>query len=362
MKKALLSLLLVLLCLLPLAAIAEENDAIVYVNDLVKGNNEIEIRFLSTKNNAKTDATVLLCKGTDGLSVVVVDGGIANARCYGELVNLRKDLLKEYGLEKEQRNPQYKLRISLVVTHCHKDHVAELYTNILPAKMLAVEALYLPEKSTLPIDNTYDDTSNGDYGHRGKLLEAMAQYAGSTPVHIIGFRQTTEVPLAAGSMKLYGAESDFGTPDGLRYIQDTYYSGLPLAQIRSDIPTAVINSNSIWVRFTIGTTSALFTGDTMKKKSFLHNESFDRMIAFYGEELRSDIIKYPHHGISRNPAAVPLTDFLFQPNGIVVLTTAKARTNAGAELLVLRTPFVTTEDGDYTFVMTETGYEKTKGK
>lgn len=363
MKKTLIALFLALICLLPFAVMAEGEEPIVYVNDFVKGNNEIEVRFLSTKNNDKTDATLLLCKGEDGMQIVVIDGGLANTRCYAELVELRKDLLRENGLQKEQRNANYKIRVTLVVTHCHKDHVAELYANLIPSKTIDVEALYLPQKSTLPIDNTYDDSKNGDHGHRTKLMEAMKQYAPEAPIHVIDFQQTMDVELLAGAMKLYGPESDYGTPEGLKYIHDTYYTNKPLVQVREDVPVAVTNANCMWARIELGESSILFTGDTMKKKSSMNNEPFDNMIKLYGaEELKSDIVKYPHHGISRNPAAKVIADNLYKEGGVVVLTTKDARNKSGVALFQLNIPFVTTEDGDYTFVMTETGYQKTEGK
>ena len=97
----------------------------------------------------------------------------------------------------------------------------------------------------------------------------------------------------------------------------------------------------------------LFTGDIMKKKSDREDEPMDRMIAHYGAEtLRSDIVKYPHHGISRNPAAKPVSQLLLKEGGVVVLTTKGAREKAGQMLAIYDAAFVTTEDGTQTFTMT----------
>ena len=83
-----------LLLLLAMPALCQAEGTPVSLNDMIKTDSErIELRFLDSKNNAKTDATLLLCYGKERLEVLVVDGGLANSRCYMELLNLRKDLL-----------------------------------------------------------------------------------------------------------------------------------------------------------------------------------------------------------------------------------------------------------------------------
>lgn len=355
MKRRLLALLLAL-ALLPLGILAE--DAPVYINTLFTDGNHIEARFLNTKNNAKTDATVLLAYGPEALEVVLIDGGLANGRCYQEVLELRKALLDQAGLSGQYKNKSYKLRLTLMVTHCHKDHVAELYTNLLSSAMLEVTALYLPAATCLTTDGTYDNSQNGDYTHRPRLLDAMARYVPDAPIHCLDFGATLEVPLACGRAMLYAPLQDYGTPEGLKYVEAVYYGDANAAKIRSDVPVAVVNANSMWIRVELGQNSMLFTGDIMKKKNDRSDEPFDNMIAAYGEALRSDIVKYPHHGISRNPAAGPLSQSLVKENGVVVLTTKGARDASGAKLAALGTDFVTTEDGAYTFVLDETGWKQ----
>ena len=71
-----------LLLLLALPALCQAEGTPVSLNDMIKTDSErIELRFLDSKNNAKTDATLLLCYGKERLEVLVVDGGLANSRC-----------------------------------------------------------------------------------------------------------------------------------------------------------------------------------------------------------------------------------------------------------------------------------------
>ena len=153
-----------------------------------------------------------------------------------------------------------------------------------------------------------------------------------------------------GALKSLGVVS---VGDALTYIKNVYYPGQADKDIRADLPVAVVNANSMWLRVELGGSSALFTGDIMKKKSDREDEPMDRMIAHYGAEtLRSDIVKYPHHGISRNPAAKPVSQLLLKEGGVVVLTTKGAREKAGQMLAIYDAAFVTTEDGTQTFTMT----------
>ena len=347
--RCLASLALVLALLMPVLAFAQ--DGPVYVNDLIKSEDErIELRFLNTALNDKTDATLALCYGKEGLQVVVIDGGLANSRCYMELLALRRELLEEAGLSGHERDQGYQLRLTLLATHCHKDHVAELYSSLLPAKLLTVESLYLPPATALTSDGTYDNSKNGDLVHRVRLQDAMKHYAPQAELHMLDYGQTLELPLACGKATLYAPLQDWGEGEALKYIEDVYYGTATAAKRKADVPVAVVNANSMWIRLTLGDSSALFTGDIMKKKN-RSDEPFDRMIDAYGESLRSNVVKYPHHGVSRNPAAVGVAQRLMAKDGVAVLTTKGARDASGAQLAALGANYVTTEDGSYVFIL-----------
>lgn len=357
MKRFFLCLLFVLMLALPLLAAGETAAAPVSLNDLIQSDSErIELSFLNTDSNAKTDATLLLCYGKERMDVLLVDGGLANSRCYLELLNLRKALLTQLGLQDQSKNKDYQLHITLVVTHCHKDHVAALYNEIVPCKFFTIDALYLPPATQLVTDNTYDDSKNGDVQHRERLLSTMRNSSPDTPVYTLAYGESLAFPLSCGQATLYPPIMDYGVGEGLEYIQTVYYAAKSVADVRANLPVAVVNANSMWLRVELGNASALFTGDIMKKLDGRTDEPMDRMIDFYGaDHLRADIVKYPHHGISRNPAAKPVSQLLLKENGVAVLTTKGARENAGVKLTTYGAAFVTTEDGTQTFTMTHDG-------
>lgn len=184
----------------------------------------------------------------------------------------------------------------------------------------------------------------------------MKRYAPQAAVRVLDYGETLQIPLACGTATLYAPLQDWGAGEALAYIEDVYYSTATAAKRKSDVPVAVVNANSMWARIALGGSSALFTGDIMKKKT-RGDEPFDRMIAAYGEELRSDVVKYPHHGISRNPAAAGVAQQLLAQNGVAVLTTKGARDASGAQLAALEADYVTTEDGSYVFVLRADGVE-----
>ncbi|MBR5231801.1 MAG: hypothetical protein IKW00_06080 [Clostridia bacterium] len=67
-------------------------------------------------------------------------------------------------------------------------------------------------------------------------------------------------------------------------------------KVSSGMGTEVLNGNCMWVRAEYAGRSVLFTGDANKKYAMRRDESYDLFIEKYGEELRSDIVKFPHHG------------------------------------------------------------------
>ena len=205
-----------LLLLLALPALCQAEGTPVSLNDMIKTDSErIELRFLDSKNNAKTDATLLLCYGKERLEVLVVDGGLANSRCYMELLNLRKDLLSALNLSDQAKNKDYQLHLTLVATHSHKDHIAALYSEIIPCKFFTIDALYMPPATALVTDNTYDDSKNGDAIHRVRLLSTMRDSAPNAPVYTLDYAQALIFPLACGQATLYAPIQDYGVGDAL---------------------------------------------------------------------------------------------------------------------------------------------------
>ncbi len=336
---------ILLLLLLPVVCASAES-----VNTLAAGECRMEVRFLDCAK--KSDGSLVLVRTEEGTQIVVVDGGIANARCYSELNNLRKEWMTDAGLAEQTKNADWQLHITLVVTHCHKDHVAELYSNIIPAKYLTVDALHLCEESVLPAEYADHESKN-----RVPLLNAMKNYAGDAPIYTVPFGETREIPLTYGTAKLFAPLVDFGAEEGRAFLTSVYYPTDTPKQLLADLATAVVNGNSLFLRVETPGASVLFPGDCMKKKAGRSDEPLDQMIAYYGEALRADIVKYPHHGIKRGAAALCLKRSLVKEGGISVLTGPDAWNDGGIELDKLEMPWVDTRKGEQVFILNDTGWE-----
>ncbi len=353
-SRRIISLLLVLALLLPCFAFAEEQP--VRLNSLIKADTEqLEVRFLTTPTNAKSDATLVICHGKEELQVIVVDGGLGNGVCFLELANLRKALMESLGLGDEVKNKNYKLALTLFITHFHKDHVEELCVNILPSSLFTIDAIYMPPATALVTDGTYNNTKNGDIKYRPRILDLVKHHTPSTSVYELEYGQTLELALACGNAKIYAPLEDWGIGDKLKYIESVYYSGGNVLKRKDEVPNVVLNANSEWLHVSLGDYSVLFTGAIMKKKGDRSDEALDLMANAYKDEVISDIVKYPHHGIARNPAAPIVKNQLLKKDGIAVITTDGARAAAGTHLEMLGTSYVTTEDGSYTFIIDEHG-------
>ncbi len=296
----------------------------VYVNDTATARPRMEVVFLKQPQaDNKSDAALLVNFALKGVEVFLVDGGMPNCTALKALLDLRRSLLVQMGKQDEEKNPDYKLRFTSLVTHCHPDHIGELVNNVLRNPFFELEDLYLPEATALPTGGDYLDSHNSDVNERVALLRQVGQFQKHASIHTVPFAAKREIPLDGGKIELYGPVADWGSGEALRYIIDTYYAQASPEKRKSDVPTAVINSNCLWYRFVFQGKSILFTGDVMKKVR-RDDEPFDRMIDFYGpQSLRSDIVKYPHHGILRNPAAPRLvTELLLDASRSFVVVTA----------------------------------------
>mgnify|MGYP001202557294 CR=1 FL=1 len=309
--------------------------AAMYVNDYRSPSPYIEVSFLKQPDSVdKTDAAMIVSYGAEGTEVFLIDGGTASGTALAALNNLRSDLLEKLGKADQVRNKDYRLRITCLVTHCHPDHVDELISMVLPNARFAVQAIYLPHATGLTTDGTFDNALNCDVNQRVKLLSSLKMHHPEATCHELAFGTVMDVPFESGNMRLYAPSTDWGVGKPLQYLIDTYYSGDGEAKRVSGVPTAVNNANSMWIRLEYQGKSFLFPGDVMKKKH-LADEPFDRMIDRYGAgELRSDVVKYPHHGILRNPAAPRLVKDLLKggADDCVIVTSRSAAGQAGVVL------------------------------
>ena len=339
---------------------AKAESEIISVNSLVKGAPEMRVVFLERLSDKKSDAFYIMCTDETGMELYLVDGGLATGKCMLELVNLRKEILKQAGLSSENKNKNYKLDVNLLISHFHSDHVRELSSSLIAHKFLRMQSCYYPAPTVLDQSGKYDNSKNSDLDERLSVLSTLKRCWPDAEQHEIGFGDTCTVPISVGELRLFASDMDWGTPENALYAEKVYYPDDAAAR-RADMPVAVVNCNCLWMRFAYAGHSVLFTGDTMKKKTNVHDEPLDRFIAYYGSDaLKSDIIKYPHHGLSRNPAAAPIKEHLITDHELAccILTGHKAGETAGAALDKVGVKWDDLDSGSVVYSLTESGIEK----
>lgn len=340
-------------CGLPLS-LAEGGD--IAVNTLVTGEKEMRCVFIKRQNVKKSDAFYLMNTDENGFELFLIDGGTDTGRCHEELLSLRSEILTQAGLADEIKNTRYKLELTLLISHFHGDHVKELFSNLLPDKKhFTVKAAYYPACTCLPMDGTYNNSNIGDFKFRPQVIQELNTYQKQAQQIEVPYGEKMDIETRLGHIRLYGASEDWGTEENLRRVAELYYP--TESQMYEEVSTAVLNSNSMWVRAEYGGNSILFTGDTMKKREDDNDEGLERMIAYYGEELRSNIIKFPHHGQSRNPACPLVKEHLFSKEGenCCILTGNKGALDAGTILTQLNVPWKDIEKKNVVYSLRESG-------
>lgn len=334
---------------------AAEGD--ITVNSLVTGEKEMRCVFIKRRNVDKSDAFYLMNTDEAGFELFLIDGGTNTGRCTEELLMLRKEILARAGLEAQEDNERYKLELTLLISHFHADHVKELFSNLLVNKYIAIKAAYYPVATALPQDGTYKNNNNGEFKWRPKVISALNTYHKAAPQIEVPYGQTIDLETRIGHIRLYGASEDWGTQENIKRCGELYYP--TPTEMYEDISTAVLNSNSTWVRAEFGGHSVLFTGDTMKKVESADDEGLERMIAYYGEELRSNIVKFPHHGQSRKHACPQVREQLLAREGetCCILTGNRGPIDAGPVLTQLGVAWKDIERGNVVYSLRESGME-----
>lgn len=226
------------------------------------------------------------------------------------------------------------------------------------SKYFTVKAAYYPACTCLPMDGTYNNDNIGDFKLRPKVISALNMYHKQAQQVEVPFGETVDITTRLGRIRLYGASEDWGMEENIKRVSSLYYP--TEREMYEEVSTAVLNSNSMWVRAAFGGSSVLFTGDTMKKREDDNDEGLERMIAYYGEELRSNIIKFPHHGQSRNPACPLVKAHLLSREGenCCILTGNKGALEAGAVLSQLDVPWLDIEKKNVVYALRESGMER----
>ena len=267
-------------------------------NHLAQNNDRLEAFVSGVRATAHThqDGFVFV----NGGEVYVLDGGFAdngNTSVYKYLLDLREEYISASKLEKTN---DLKLRLNLIISHFHHDHVEAIAEQILKEDKFEIATVYYTKASAYTLSN---DTKWRDAILKSDKLK-------TAEIIELDFGETKSFDAGRLSFKLYAPCQDWGI-NAAEKIRDMYYPGKGASYNCSD---AVENSNSMWMKVTYGEVSMLFTGDVLKK---LHEgytpvsgfeglgcEPFDKMLEVYGKdgEFDVDIIKYPHHGDSRSCA------------------------------------------------------------
>lgn len=326
------------------------------VNALGKGTPCVSLSFLAHPAKDKSDGFILTSRTEKKLEVWVSDGGFATGETLSELLSLRKQLLKAGGFEKEINNPRCKLEVTYLVSHFHIDHINEGIYHILPSPFIRVKQVYFPHISVYAQDRDHILERNGDIGLRSRFMLSQRAYQPLADMMDMPFGACRTVPFGEGSITLMMPDIDWGAPEYRKRLAEMYDITAP-EELAKATPVQVINSNCLIARIEYAGRSMLLTGDAMKKTFEFDDEPFDRLVSQYGDTLKSDIVKYPHHGQARNPAWKTVRDKLLipSPDAMVVLTGHNAHTHAAPYLTENNVPWVDLREKTHTFTITPDG-------
>ena len=336
-------------------------DSSIPVNQLVTGENEMRVVFLKRIDKNKSDAFYILNTTPQGLEVFLIDGGRSNKHCRDELLDLRADILTRAGLAEEINKSGHVLEIKVILSHFHGDHVNELLDNIAKiSPRIRLTGLYFPAATALTRDGTYKNDANDDLLKRYKVLTTVNTFHRKyCPQYEVPFGETMDVPSLLGNIRLYASPVDWGAGEYVKWMEDYHFAAKP-QNIHSGMATEVINGNCLWMRVEYAGHSVLFTGDTNKKFENRDDEALDLFIARYGEELRSDIVKFPHHGRGRDAACKPCKAHLMtsDPLAACILSGVDGPELAGKVLDTLNVPWYDLNTSDVAYVIKDSGMEK----
>ena len=305
----------------------------VYLNKFMPETGNLEL-FAAGCEVKKQDGFVFSYKG----EILVLDGGTKNTgddSVYTYLLNLRNEHLPD-GVSESDEN--YKLKITVVISHFHTDHMNTYIYDIIPSPYIEIDRVYLTEQSVFEKTELYNICdpyyySDGVIDTKGRLkfLNTLDEYSPETQVVYVPFGETMKIKSDDGKVvfDLFAPSEDWGTPHRASHLLDLYYDGGKSGSTAADFPKAVVNSNSMWMKVTFGERTMLFTGDVMKKAKNAYmpdspnyaEEPFDVMLSYYAEKCGEDvfdcdIVKFPHHGQARAAASKGVFE-VFSPEFII---------------------------------------------
>ncbi len=316
----------------------DENENIelsdtVYVNKFMPETDSLEL-FVAGCEVKKQDGFVFSYKG----EILVLDGGHKSTgedSVYTYLMNLRKKLLPD-GVSENDEN--YKLKITVILSHFHTDHMNTYIHDIIPSPFIEIDRVYLTEQSVFEKTELYNICdpnyySDGVIETKGRLrfLSLIEEYSPETQIEYVPFGETMQIKSDDGNVvfDLFAPSEDWGTPERASHLLDIYYNSGKASNTAADFPKAVVNSNSMWMKVTYKDRSMLFTGDVMKRAKNAYSpdspnyaeEPFDVMLSYYADKCGEDvfdvdIVKFPHHGQVRAEASKGVFE-VFRPEFII---------------------------------------------
>ena len=330
-----------------------EDDKELFVNDLIHGEDQLKVTFLEIRHEEKSDAFFIMYLSEKGLDIILHDGGMDDNKTYESLLDLRNEILEKAGVTGDEAK-KYKLRLRSVISHFHGDHTYAMDGCILRMKhYFHFTEAYLPPITSL-VTGVYDDDSNGDRWERVRYMNAIETFQPQAKIRLLEYGESLVIPTDIGEVRVFAPPFDWGENEERLRMFETFY-GYKTAYVRPEaIPICVVNANSLCMRVALDDYSFLFTGDIEKRISIREDEPLDVMISHHGAEaLKSDIIKYPHHGQQRNAAAKVIDKKLItdKPEAISILTASDGWEQAGFELTKRNMPWMDLRNGSILYTV-----------
>lgn len=328
------------------------------VNAFGKGEPQVSLSFLEHPAKEKSDGFILTARTEKELSVWLSDGGFATGESLKQILDLRRQLLAAGGLAAEENNPKYKLEVTYLVSHFHIDHMNEGIYHILPNPFIRVKRVYYPHISVYAQDTNHNENCNGDKGIRTRFMLSQKAYQPLAEMIELPFNDCRTLSFGEGSITLMMPDCDWGLPENRKLIWRFYdYDHKTEEKRRDAMPVQVVNSNCVLARIEYAGRSMLLTGDAMKKSFEYDDEPFDRLVQQYGDKVRADIVKYPHHGQARDPAWKVIRDHMLipGPDAMVVLTGNDGYNQGGKYLTENNVPWMDIREKTLTFTITGDG-------
>lgn len=328
--------------ILRIASKLDENENIelsdtVYLNQFMRNDDKLEL-FVASCEVKKQDGFVFKYKQ----EIFIHDGGHKNTgdgSVYDYICKLRSSLLPD-GIDEDDEN--YKLKITVILSHFHTDHMNTYLYDIIPSPYFEIDTVYMPMQSVFEHTSLYSVCdpkyySDGVVTTKGRLafLEKLSEHSSETEVVCLDFGEVMQIKSddCEVTFDMFAPSEDWGTQDRAQKILDLYYDGGKASNTAADFPKAVVNSNSMWLKISYKDRTMLFTGDVMKRAKNAYSpdspnyadEPFDVMLSYYAEKCGEDIfdvdiVKFPHHGQVRAEASMGVFE-VFTPALIICTAT-----------------------------------------